>query len=79
LPPISDAMAQSNPIAGFFAHFQKDPAAAKANPLVTPDGTPFLTFALAEIDRRWGSIDSYLEQEIGLSKADLATLRATYL
>jgi protein-tyrosine phosphatase len=79
MPQISDAMAQSNPVAGFFAGFQKDPAAHKANPLVTADGTPFLSYALGEIDNRWGSVDNYLEQEIGLSKLDIAALRATYL
>ncbi|MDE8651505.1 tyrosine-protein phosphatase [Novosphingobium album (ex Liu et al. 2023)] len=79
LPEISDAMAGTNPIAGFFAKFQKDPAAAKAMPLVTQDGTPFLAFALAEIDSRWGSVDAYLEKEIGLTGADIAALRATYL
>ena len=79
LPPITDAMTQSNPVAGFFARFQKHPAAAEANPLVTADGTPFLTFAMAEIDNRWGSVDAYLEQAIGITKDDLAALRAAYL
>jgi protein-tyrosine phosphatase len=79
LPPISDAMATTNPVAGFFARFQKDPVLSKPQPLVAPDGTPFLAYAFSEIDGRWGSVDAYLQQEIGLSAIDIASLRATYL
>ena len=43
------------------------------------DGTPFLNYAFDEIDGRWGSVDNYLEQEIGVTKLDLASLRAIYL
>ena len=79
MPPISEAVAASSPVAAFFAGFQKNPAAAKPQPLMTADGTPYLTYAFAEIERRWGSVDAYLQQEIGLGKVDLATLRAHYL
>lgn len=79
LPPISDAMAQTSPTASFFAAMQKNPAFAKPNPLMTTDGTPFLTYAFQGIDAKYGSVDAYLEQEIGVSKVDLAALRATYL
>ncbi|MEJ7934125.1 tyrosine-protein phosphatase [Sphingobium sp. AN558] len=79
LSPISEAMAQTNPVAGYFARMQKDPAFATAKPLTTTDGTPFLTFAFQAIDQRWGSVDAYLQQEIGLSRVDLAALRAHYL
>ena len=79
VPPMSDAVAQSSPIAGMFAQMQKGGAMAKANPLVLPDGTPFLTYAFAEIDKRWGSVDAYLAQEIGLTPVDIAALRTTYL
>lgn len=79
MPPISAEMAASNPIAGYYAEAMKKPEMKQANPLVTADGTPFLKFALEEIDRKWGSVDGYLEQEIGLTKLDIASLRATYL
>ncbi|MFC0205512.1 tyrosine-protein phosphatase [Novosphingobium soli] len=79
LPPITEAQAKGNPIAGMFARFQNDPAHAKPNPLVTADGTPFLANAFAEIDSRYGSAEGYLKQEIGLNDADLASLRSTYL
>jgi len=46
---------------------------------MTAVGTPYLTYAFAEIERRWGSVDAYLQQEIGLGNVDLARLRAHYL
>jgi protein-tyrosine phosphatase len=78
LPQISDAMAQTSKTAGFFAALQKNPAFAKHNPLMTTDGTPFPAYAFQAIDAQYGSIDTYLEQEIGVSKVDLAALRTTY-
>lgn len=79
MPPISAEMAASSPIAGLYAEAMKKPEMKQANPLVTADGTPFLKSALEEIDGKWGSVEGYLEQEIGLSKLDIAQLRATYL
>ncbi len=79
LPPIDDAMAKTSPVAGMFAALQKSPMAKVAQPLKEADGTPFLAGAFAEIDQRWGSVDAYLEKEVGLTKGDLALLRATYL
>lgn len=79
VPPISEAMAQANPVAAYFARMQKDPDFARARPLTSADGTPYLTFAFQAIDQRWGSVDAYMQQEIGLSQVDLAALRARYL
>ncbi len=79
LPPIDDAMAKTSPVAGMFAALQKSPMAKVAQPLKEADGTPFLAGAFAEIDQRWGSVDAYLEKEVGLTKGALALLRATYL
>lgn len=39
----------------------------------------FLEAMFDAIDKRSGSIDLYLEREIGLSKIDIAALRARYL
>lgn len=79
VPAISDAVAQTSPVAGFFARMQKDPSFAKAKPLMTADGTPYLRFAFQAIEQHWGSIDAYLQQEIGISQVDLVALRARYL
>jgi protein-tyrosine phosphatase len=75
-----DAVAQANnPVAMFFAKYQENPAAAKPQPLKDPDGTAFLSYAFDEIEKKWGSVDAYLEREIGVTGIDIAALRATYL
>ncbi len=50
-----------------------------AAPLLMPDGTPYLHYALDEIETTWGSVEAYAEQELGVDAADVATLRARYL
>jgi protein-tyrosine phosphatase len=77
MPRIDSALAATNPVAAMFASYQKEPH-PKPTPLVTADGTSFLSFSMAEIDQKWGSIDQYLETEIGLTKADIARLRLLY-
>ncbi|ALR20277.1 MULTISPECIES: tyrosine-protein phosphatase [Sphingobium] len=79
MPKIDTVAQANNPVAMYFAKFQQDPAVAKPQPLKDPDGTAFLSHAFDEIDKRWGSVDAYLEQEIGVTKVDLAALRANYL
>jgi protein-tyrosine phosphatase len=79
MPKIDVAAHPNDPAAQLFAKYQQNPAAAKPQPLKDPDGTAFLTYAFDEVDKRWGSVDGYLEQEIGVSKADIASLRANYL
>ncbi|MEO7691549.1 MAG: tyrosine-protein phosphatase [Sphingomonas sp.] len=79
MPRIDTVAQANNPVAMFFAKYQADPAAAKPKPLKDPDGTAFLSHAFDEIDHHWGSVDAYLEQEIGVSKAEMASLRRYYL
>lgn len=50
-----------------------------ATPLYTEDGTPFLHFALDEIETRYGSVEAYAEQELGVDAQDVQVLRAKYL
>jgi len=79
MPPIDAALYPNNPVARMFAGFQTDPRAAVAQPLLEADGTPFLASAFDEIDKKWGSVEAYLEKEAGVSRIDLAALRNTYL
>ncbi|HYD48732.1 MAG TPA: tyrosine-protein phosphatase, partial [Terriglobales bacterium] len=56
-----------------------DKAPRRPEPLKEADGTAFLSFALDEIDKTYGSVEGYLDKEIGVSAQDIAALRATYL
>lgn len=79
LPVIDEAAARTNPVAAMFAAYQKSGSYSKAQPLQDANGKAFLDGAFDEIDARWGSVDAYLEKEVGVSRSDLALLRATYL
>lgn len=79
MPHIDTALYANNPVAMMFAHYQDNPAAAVAQPLKDTEGRAFLASAFDEIDTKWGSVDAYLDKEIGVSKVDLAALRRTYL
>ncbi len=76
--PITAAMAESNPVAKMFASYQKDGKAAKPEPLRDPDGRAFLESAFDEIEKRWGSVDAFLEKEIGVGKPQMKLLRSAY-
>lgn len=79
MPKIDPALYKGNPVAQMFAHYQDAGAASKPQPLVEADGTPFLMGALEVIDTKWGSVDNYLKQEIGVSDQDIAELKHRYL
>ena len=79
MPHIDLARYPGNAVAQMFGRFQDDPAMRVARPLKEADGTPFLKGAFDEIEAKWGSVDAYLEQEIGVSAADRAELRRLYL
>ena len=78
MPKINLEAHPNDPAAALFAKFQSDPRGNVAQPLKEADGTPFLASAFDEIDKRWGSVDGYLEKEIGLNKVDIANLRRIY-
>jgi protein-tyrosine phosphatase len=79
VPRLDPAAYPEKSVQGYFARMQQDPRMSKATPLVDTKQQPLLLNALEEIDRRWGSVDAYLAQEIGLDAADIAKLRQTYL
>jgi len=79
MPRIEAAHHPGDPVAQFFAGRQDMPGTLTARPLHGPDGTPYLAAAFAAIEARWGSVDAYLVQAIGLSAADIAGLRLRYL
>ncbi|MGV3481859.1 MAG: tyrosine-protein phosphatase [Sphingobium sp.] len=77
--PIPDGLATVNPVYAYFAKYRKEPETAKPPSLSSSDGKPYLAVSFAVIEKRWGSVSAYLEQEIGLNALDLVRLRALYL
>jgi len=78
MPHLDPQQLGGSPTAAMFARFQNDPRARQPQPLKTADGTAYLDFAFAEMKARWGGVDGYLRQAIGLGTADIARLRALY-
>lgn len=78
MPKLDPAQAASNPVAAMFIGYQNEPH-PKPQPLYTAEGKPFLDIALEQIRQKWGSVDGYLAQEVGLKPADIERLRGLYL
>jgi beta-lactamase class A len=72
VPPINAAAFPDNQVAQFFARNQSAAAGGKPQPLYTPDGKSLLLDAFAAIDTKYGSVDAYLEKEVGVTAADIA-------
>jgi protein-tyrosine phosphatase len=79
MPRVDLAAHPNDPAAQLLAHYHDNPEARRPQPLADAAGRPFLVGAFEEIDAKWGSVDGYLRQEIGLTDADIATLRRLYL
>ena len=79
MPKIDTALHANNPVALYFAKYQADPHAAKPQPLMDATGKAYLADAFAVIEERWGSVEAYLEQEVGVDRVEIAALRAMYL
>ncbi|WP_309645565.1 tyrosine-protein phosphatase [Phenylobacterium sp.] len=73
-------LAATNPMAAYM-HSQRDlpPEARKPKPLMTPSGEAYLAATFRRIERDYGSVERYLDAELGVDKADIARLRALYL
>lgn len=79
MPVINPAAFPDNQVAQFFARYQDPKVERKPQPLYGKDGKSLLLDSFAAIDQQYGSVDAYLEKEVGVTAADLATLRANYL
>jgi len=51
----------------------------EAEPLLTDNGVPYLRFALDQIEQEYGSVEAYLNKELGVDSADIEKLRERYL
>lgn len=72
------AAASENPFAKLMLRYA-DKQATRAQPLITNDGIPYLYFALKQIEADYGSVESFLNKELGVDAADIASLRKQYL
>ncbi len=79
MPKIDATGQPENSVAYYFASLQKDGRLLKPQPLYDANRRALLEYAFDEINSRWGSVDAYLEKEIGVTKADIAKLRQKYL
>jgi protein-tyrosine phosphatase len=79
LPMINAAAFPDNQVAQYLARGQDQRATMKPRPLFDENGKSLLLDAFAAIDAKYGSVDGYLEKEVGVTAADIAALRANYL
>ncbi len=79
MPPLDAAAQPNNPAVMMFAGYQRAPNANTPKPLFDAQHRALLEFALDEVVARWGSVEAYLDKEVGVDAADLARLRADYL
>lgn len=78
MPKISPAVAEGDSTAAFFAKMQAGPV-RKPTPLVDAQGKALLLYALEAVEQKYGSVEAYLDQELGVDAADIAKLRSMYL
>lgn len=79
MPRLDPAIAANSPGLADFVKAQQDARARKPTILKGADQQPYLAAAFAEIEDKWGSVDAYLDKELGVDAADIARLRAEYL
>jgi protein-tyrosine phosphatase len=79
MPKINPADYPGNAFLEMYGKYFADPAMKKPRPLMTEDGKAYLSATFEEIDARWGSVENYLDKELGVDAVKLAALRAEYL
>ena len=79
LPKIDAAAYPDNATAQYFAKIQADGRMMKPQPLYDTEKRALIEYAFQEMESRYGSVEGYLKKEVGLTPADFAKLRATYL
>jgi protein-tyrosine phosphatase len=79
VPKIDLTVEATNLAAGIFAKLQRDGHVRTPQPLYDADQNALLEHSFDEIQKRWGSVESYLDQEIGVEAASIQKLRRAYL
>lgn len=72
-----EEMADRNVVAAFYTDLlaRHGPNVFEPRPLVDVEGRPLVEIAFTAIEREWGSIEQYLESELGMGPDHLANLR----
>jgi len=71
--------APTNAMAKMFLRLGSQPGADRPTPLYTANGESYLAATFAELDRTYGSVEAYLDKELGMDAAELEKLKAMYL
>ena len=71
--------AKTNDFAKMMLHYTDNGKVTEAKPLITQDGTPYISIAFAQIEEQYGTVENYLEQAIGVDQQDIAKLKSLYL
>jgi protein-tyrosine phosphatase len=79
MPLIDPARYPGNIVAAYYAKAQSTGKPTKPRPLYDKSGVALLQQTFDEIDAHWGSVDNYLDKQLGIDAADIARLRAAYL
>ncbi|MBN1237915.1 MAG: tyrosine-protein phosphatase [Gammaproteobacteria bacterium] len=74
-PPLQRA----TPSAALMARYSDVDESMLASPLVTADGVPYLSLAFARIEQDYGSVEAFLDEEVGVDAEELHRLRRLYL
>lgn len=73
-----ESAAENNPFAKLMLRYV-DKQSSRAAPLITNEGIPYLYFAFKQIESDYGSVETFLDKELGVDQKDLAQLREMYL
>ena len=73
------AAAKDNLFAQLMLRYGDDDQPAAAQPLLTNEGVPYLHYAFEQIEADYGSVEAFLEQEIGVDADDRSRLQEIYL
>lgn len=79
MPRLDPADWPGNPIVPYYVAAMNAPGGPKAEPLYTPSGASHLARFFEVIERDYGSVEAYLDRELGISAADLKRLQSIYL
>lgn len=76
---LEAAAAEGNAFAALMARYSDADESMLASPLVTADGVPYLSLAFESIEQDYGSVEAFLDEEIGVDAEALQRLRRLYL